>query len=75
MDELKLTKAEAMAVANHIDSTLFQSIRDDTEIDSMTWLRNIVRAYEKLCAYSGYVGLTESEEECEWAKKGGDDET
>jgi len=63
MDELKLTKAEAMAVANHIDSTLFQSIRDDTEIDSMTWLRNIVRAYEKLCAYSGYVGLTESAED------------
>ena len=63
MDELKLTKAEAMAVANHIDSTLFQAIRDDTDIDSMTWLRNIVRAYEKLCAYSGYVGVTESAED------------
>lgn len=63
MDELRLTKDEATAVANHIDMTLFQSIRDDTEIDSMTWLRNIVRAYEKLCAYSGYVGLTESPED------------
>lgn len=69
MDELKLTKAEAMAVASHIDATLFQAIRDDTEIDSMTWLRNIVRAYEKLCAYSGYVGLTESPEDAPGEEK------
>ena len=69
MDELKLTKAEAMAVASHIDATLFQAIRDDTEIDSMSWLRSMVHAYEKLCAYCGYVGITESAEDCEWAKK------
>ena len=61
MDKLTLTKDEAYAVANHIDMTLYQAIRDDTDIDSMTWLRSIVHAYEKLCAYSGYVGLTEEE--------------
>lgn len=57
----QLTPNEAYAVANHIDTTLFDSIRNDTEIDSMAWLRNIVHAYEKLCQYSGYVGMTESE--------------
>lgn len=58
-----LTKDEAYAVANHIDLTLYDSIRTDTDIDSMKWLRNIVHAYEKLCAYSGYVGLTEPDPE------------
>lgn len=58
---IPLTTDEAFAVANHIDTTLFDSVRNDTEIDSMTWLRNIVHAYEKLCQYSGYTGLTENE--------------
>ena len=56
---IDLTKDEAIAIASHIDSTLFDSIRDDTDIDSMQWLRNMIHGYEKLCAYSGYVGLTE----------------
>lgn len=54
-----LTKDEALAIASHIDSTLIDSIRDDTDIDSMQWLRNMIHGYEKLCAFSGYVGLTE----------------
>jgi hypothetical protein len=62
MNEL-LTKDEAYSIANHIDSTLIQSIRDDVEIDSIQWLRNMIHGYEKLCAYSGYVGLTENKEE------------
>ncbi len=57
----QLTPNEAYAVANLIDMTLINSIRDDTDIDSMTWLRNVIHAYEKLCQYSGYVGLTEHE--------------
>ncbi len=75
MGELNITKAEAEALCNHIDMTLIQTIRDDTDIDSMNWLRSMVHAYEKLCAYCGYVGLTESAKDCEWAKKKGDDET
>ena len=54
-----LTKTEAYAIAEHIDKTLLQSIRDDVDIDSMTWLRGMVHGYEKLCKRSGYVGLTE----------------
>lgn len=60
---IDLTKDEAYAIANHIDSTLIEEIRSDVDIDSMQWLRNIIHGYEKLCRMSGYVGLTESEVE------------
>ena len=58
-----LTKDEAYAIAEHIDHTLIQEIRNDTDIDSLGWLKNIIHGYEKLCAASGFVGLTESEVE------------
>lgn len=61
MDKLTLTKDEAYAVANHIDMTFIETIRNDTDVDNMTWVRNMVHAHEKLCSYSGYVGLTEEE--------------
>ena len=57
--KLELTKDEAYSVASHIDATLIQTIRDDVDIDNMMWLRNMIHGYEKLCQYSGYVGLTE----------------
>lgn len=58
-----LTKDEAFAVADHIDHSLFDMIRNDTGIDSMRWLCSVVSAYRKLCEYSGYVGDTEHEED------------
>lgn len=61
MDKLNLTKDEACALANHIEMTLIQSIRDDVDIDSMKWLRNMCRAYEKLCVYGDYHGATEDD--------------
>ena len=59
MIDAALTKDEAHAVAEFIDINLISSIRNDIDIDSMLWLRNIVHAYEKLCEYSGYIGTTE----------------
>lgn len=59
----ELTEDEAYAVAEFIDSNLFDMIRNDEEIDSMQWLRNILHVYEKTCKASGYVGLTESKED------------
>ena len=56
---IDLTKAEAYAVADLISCDLFDRIRLDTDIDSMEWLINTVHAYEKLCKFSGYVGLTD----------------
>lgn len=57
-----LTKKEAYAVAEFIDVNLFANIRNDTDIDSMEWLKSILHAYEKMCKASGYVGLTEHAE-------------
>lgn len=54
-----LTKKEAYAVAEFIDCNLFENIRNDTDIDSMEWLRSMLHAYEKMCKASGFVGLTE----------------
>ena len=62
-DSIELTKDEAESLADFIDLNLIQTIRDDTNIDSMAWLKSMIHAYEKLCAYSGYVGLTELAEE------------
>ena len=56
---IELAKDEAYSLADFICMNLIDSIRNDTEIDSMQWLRNIVHAYEKLCEYSGYKGYTE----------------
>ena len=58
-DGLGITQDEAYSLAEFIDLNLIQSIRDDVDIDSMQWLRNMIHSYEKLCAYSGYVGLTD----------------
>ena len=57
----ELTKGEAYSLADFIEFNLLPYIRQDEEIDSMEWLKNIVHAYEKLCKYSGYVGVTETE--------------
>ncbi len=56
---LDLTEGEAYAIAEFIDATLLQHIRNDPDIDSMRWLRGMVHGYEKLWQFSGYVGLTE----------------
>ena len=59
----ELTRDEAYAIANHIDTTLIDTIRNDTDIDSLMWLKNMIHGYEKLCMMSGYVGLTEDNPE------------
>ena len=58
-DDLGITTNEAYSLAEFIDFNLIQSIRDDVDIDRMQWLRNMIHSYEKLCAYSGYVDLTD----------------
>ena len=58
-----ISKNEAYALAEHIDMTLIDTIRDNTDIDSVQWVRSMVHAYETLCTYSGYVGLTDIEED------------
>lgn len=62
-EKLSLTPDEAYSIAEHIDATLLGSIRDNPDIDSMQWLRNVIHGYEKLCRYGHYTGLTENSPE------------
>lgn len=55
----EITKDEAYAIAQFIDSNLFDAIRNDVDWDSLQNLRNLIHGYEKLCEWSGYIGLTE----------------
>lgn len=59
MKNIELTKDEAYAVADFIAMNLIEAIRDNEDFDSLYWLKNMIHAYEKLCAISGYVGLTD----------------
>ena len=56
---VELTEDEAYAIAEMIDMNLFEIIRNNTDIDSLQWLKNIIHAYEKMCECSGFVGFTE----------------
>lgn len=56
---MDLTKDEAFAVAQFIDTNIFDAIRNDPDWDSFYCLRNIIHAYEKLSAYGEYVGITD----------------
>lgn len=61
ISRMELTKDEAYAVAEFIDMNLFSAIRNDTDWDSLYCLRNVIHSYEKCCAFSGYVGVTDHE--------------
>jgi len=66
LTEELLTKAEAAAIADFIEFFLFDAIRKDTETDNIKWLICIVRAFDKLCAFSGYKpGSVPDSEEAE----------
>ena len=60
-----LAKDEAYAVCDMIDTQLIDMIRNDTDIDSIKWLASIIHAFEKLSAFSGYIGLTYPDAEVE----------
>lgn len=62
MSKTELTHAEAYAVAEFIDMNIFTAIRNDDDWDSFQSLRNLCHVYEKCCAASGYVGVTDSAE-------------
>lgn len=59
MMKTELTKDEAYAVAEFIDSFIFDAIRSDLDWDSFQYLRNLVHAYEKCKVKSGYEGMTD----------------
>lgn len=65
LEELRnvmMTADEAFSLAEFIDMNIFHVIRTDTDWDNFQTLRNLVHVYEKCCAASGYVGLTDTEQ-------------
>ena len=58
---IDITKNEAHAAAELIGMNLFDVIRNDTDIDSLSWLRNVLNVYDKLCKISGYKNLCDSD--------------
>ena len=44
---IEITKAEATSLADMIESSLFDIIRGDVDIDNMDWLCNVVSVYQK----------------------------
>ena len=56
----ELTQDEAYAVAEFIDCNIFDAIREDDDWDSFQALRNLIHAYEKCCAVSGFIGLSDN---------------
>lgn len=54
-----ITKDEAYAIAELIDFNLIEIVRNDTDIDSIRWLKSVIHGYEKMCEIGGYTGVTE----------------
>lgn len=50
---MKLTSSEAVILAEFIEMNLLDNIRNDTEIDNMDWLIEMVHVYEKLINFGG----------------------
>lgn len=44
---IDLTKSQCENLADFIEINIFQNIRDDTDIDNMDWLIDMVDAYKK----------------------------
>nr|DAU29331.1 MAG TPA: hypothetical protein [Caudoviricetes sp.] len=44
---IELTKSEASSLMDFIEFNIFNAIRNDEEIDSVTWLENMMSIYRK----------------------------
>ena len=50
---MEINKEEAEALRDLMEIYLFQYIRDDTEIDSMVWLKMMADLWEKMDKFVG----------------------
>lgn len=46
---VELTRDEAIGLADFLEITLFDAIRNDPDIDGMGWLCNMMMIYKKRC--------------------------
>lgn len=47
MEEITITKQEAETLLDLFETNLLEIIREDTEIDGLEWLSNIMSIYDK----------------------------
>ena len=47
MNDVIITKDEAVSLKDLIETDFFDSIRNDPDIDSLIWAKNILSVYEK----------------------------
>lgn len=62
MYTLNLTKSEATSLKEYIGTYLIQSIRDDEDVDSLLYVRNIINIFERLGGFDCYADYIKPEE-------------
>jgi hypothetical protein len=50
-----ISNSEANSLKDFIEYNFIQSIRDDTEVDSLLYVYNILKVYEKLGGFDNYA--------------------
>lgn len=50
-----ISNSEASSLKDFIEYNFIQSIRDDTEVDSLLYVYNILKVYEKLGGFDNYA--------------------
>lgn len=60
--DILFTLDECKNLADHIELTLFETIRNDPEIDNIEWLVSIMSAYTKLVNAAEILKLGDEQE-------------
>lgn len=58
---IELTKSEAESLLDYLELNLIQDIKDNPDMDSMLWLRNMMPIWEKCCGRKQYGDGEETE--------------
>ena len=60
---VELTESEASSLRDYIEFSLITYIREDTDVDSMLWLDNMVTIWRKCGGRAGYAEGKEDNED------------
>lgn len=55
---MEITKTEAKVLCEFIEGNILDNIRNDTDIDNMSWLVTIIDLFKRMADFSEYDGLT-----------------
>ena len=66
---LQMTASEAASLKEYIENYLIQSIRDDEDVDSLLYVRNIINIFERLGGFDCYADYVDPEYQYESSDK------